>query len=368
MANRLRDNINSQYIEAANALRGKQARRRIAAYVESYDDVYFWRTVLSRFEDDKRYFEVMLPSKARLTRGKKSVLMNFLTDNRNAVNNSGGNSAEAGNAPTDSSRLGRDMIACVDADYDYLLQGVTDQSRRVIESPYVFHTYVYAIENYQCFAPSLHDVCVAVTLNDHMVFNIEEYLREYSQAIFPLFVWSIWHYRRDCYKEFTISDFCTVIETGNFTIQKAPEILQRVRRKVGTRVAQLQREHPDAKESYLEVKESLKQLGVTADTTYLYIQGHHLFNNVVVPMLKKVCSQLVNERQSEITRQSLHSQQRHNELSCYTKSIGDIESTLKKNLGYMLSDPFQRILADVAKIFPANNKTQNEEEKEEAVW
>ena len=192
-------------------------------------------------------------------------------------------------------------------------------------------------------------------------------MREYSQAIFPLFVWSIWHYRRDCYKEFTISDFCTVIETGNFTIQKAPEILQRVRRKVGTRVAQLQREHPDAKESYLEVKESLKQLGVTADTTYLYIQGHHLFNNVVVPMLKKVCSQLVNERQSEITRQSLHSQQRHNELSCYTKSIGDIESTLKKNLGYMLSDPFQRILADVARIFPTANKAP-EEVKDEAVW
>ena len=169
MANRLRDNINSQYIEAANALRGKQARRRIAAYVESYDDVYFWRTVLSRFEDDSRYFEVMLPSKARLTRGKKSVLMNFLTDSRKSGNNDGGNNAEAGNASPDSSRLCRDMIACVDADYDYLLQGVTDQSRRVIDSPYVFHTYVYAIENFQCYAPSLHDVCVAVTLNDHRI-------------------------------------------------------------------------------------------------------------------------------------------------------------------------------------------------------
>ena len=259
------------------------------------------------------------------------------------------------------------MLACVDADYDFLTQGASETSRQMLQNPYVLHTYAYAIENLQCYAPTLRDVCVAVTLNDHMVFNIEEYLREYSQAIFPLFVWSIWHYRRDCYKEFTISDFCTVIETGNFTIQKAPEILQRVRRKVGTRVAQLQREHPDAKESYLEVKESLKQLGVTADTTYLYIQGHHLFNNVVVPMLKKVCSQLVNERQSEITRQSLHSQQRHNELSCYTKSIGDIESTLKKNLGYMLSDPFKRILADVAKIFPTANIAP-EEVKDEAVW
>ena len=55
MASTLRDNVNSQYVEAANALRGKRARRRIVAYVESYDDVYFWRTVFNRFENDKRF-------------------------------------------------------------------------------------------------------------------------------------------------------------------------------------------------------------------------------------------------------------------------------------------------------------------------
>ena len=41
MPSRLKDNISSQYIEAANVLRGKNARRRIVAYVESYDDIYF---------------------------------------------------------------------------------------------------------------------------------------------------------------------------------------------------------------------------------------------------------------------------------------------------------------------------------------
>ena len=140
MPSRLRDNIDSRYFEAANALRGKKSRRRIVAYVESYDDIYFWRTVLSRFENNNRYFEVMLPSKGNLTRGKKSVLMNFVGEH-----------------------VGPDMIACVDADYDYLLQGVTEQSRRVLESPYVFHTYVYAIENFQCYVPSLHDVCATTT-------------------------------------------------------------------------------------------------------------------------------------------------------------------------------------------------------------
>ena len=122
MANSLKDNLNSRYFEAANSLKSKQARRRIVAYVESYDDVYFWRTVLSRFEDNTRYFEVMLPSHRKLERGKKAVLMSFLEKPKMPDNQSG-------------SKLGRDMIACVDADYDYLLQRAPQQSQKVLDSP-----------------------------------------------------------------------------------------------------------------------------------------------------------------------------------------------------------------------------------------
>ena len=97
MGKRLSDNLSSLYIGAANRLKPKKARRKIVAYVESYDDVSFWRTLLGEFEDDTRYFEVMLPSKTTLAKGKKSVLMNEL-----------------------GSQLGQNMIACVDSDYDYL--------------------------------------------------------------------------------------------------------------------------------------------------------------------------------------------------------------------------------------------------------
>ena len=258
MGNRLKDNINSQYFEAANALTSKKARRRIVAYVESYDDIYFWRTVLSEFENDKRYFEVMLPSKVNLTRGKKSVLMNFL----------------------EGEPLGKDMIACVDADYDYLIQGRTAQSRRVLKSPYVFHTYVYAIENYQCYAPSLHNVCVSVTLNDHRIFDFREYFSQFSEAIFPLFVWSIMLYRNGKYPKFTISDLNRISDPGGFNVQNPAPSIANVKRKVQTKIHDLQRQFPDAKQEYLSTKEDIKRLGVTPETTYLYIQGHHLCRSV----------------------------------------------------------------------------------------
>ena len=100
MSTSLRHNLTSAYLDAARKLSPKRARRRIVAYVESYDDIAFWRTLLSEFENEERYFQVMLPSATSLAKGKKMVLMNTLN----------------------TSELGRSLIACVDSDYDFLLQ------------------------------------------------------------------------------------------------------------------------------------------------------------------------------------------------------------------------------------------------------
>ena len=337
MSSRLKDNINSRYFEAANALKSKRARRRIVAYVEAYDDIYFWRTVLSPFEDDTRYFEVMLPSKVNLTRGKKSVLMNFLEEKGDTED-----------------PLGRDMIACVDADYDYLKQGVTEQSKKVIESPYVFHTYVYAIENYQCYAPSLHDVCVSVTLNDHRIFDFRGYFSEFSEAIFPLFVWSIMLYRNGNYGRFSITDFNRIADPGGFNVQHPEVSLQNVRRKVNSKVRDLQRQFPNAKDEYLATKDDVKRLGVTPQTTYLYVQGHHLFDTVVAPILSKVCNLLRQERQNEIYHAQAHKTQKRNEMSCYENSLQDVKVMLKKNTGYLQSEPFRRLQDDIRRFLDVN--------------
>ena len=333
MNKRLTENLSSAYFEAMNRLNSKKSRKRIVAYVESYDDVFFWRTVLSRFEDDTKYFEVMLPSHKTLERGKKSVLMNLLAGN-----------------------VGGSMIACVDADYDYLINGATPTSRTIISNPYVLHTYAYAIENLQCYAPSLHNVCVMVTLNDHSIFDFQNFLQEFSQAIFPLFVWSIWHYRRSIYGEFTITDFNRIAEIGGFSLYNPQTAIDNLRRKVRNKVNFLQHRHPDAKQSWLELKNELIGMGVTPDSTYLYIQGHHLFNKIVLPIINKVCSRLVQEREDEIRRQAVHDTQRRNELSCYTNSIQDISQMLKKNMGYMESEPFRRIQEDVEKMLKPNTQ------------
>lgn len=332
MSHRLKDNLNSRYFEAANKMTAKNARRRIIAYVESYDDVYFWRTVLSGFENEKRYFEVMLPSRVNLTKGKKSVLMNFVGD-----------------------RVGEDMIACVDADYDYLMQGITPISKKILDSPYVFHTYVYAIENYQCYAPSLHDVCVMVTLNDHAVFDFVDFMKQYSEACYPLFVWSIMIHREDFYRDFTITDFCKVVELGGFNMHYPENAILNIRNKTMKKVKQLQHTYPELNDKYDKMDEELKHLGVTPDTTYLYIQGHHIFDNVVSPILSYVCEYLRRERENEIYKNAVHNTQMHNELSCYEHSLEDITAMLKKNSGYISSQPFMKLKQDVSHYLGEDN-------------
>jgi hypothetical protein len=206
---------------------------------------------------------------------------------------------------------------------------------------------VYAIENFQCYAPSLHNVCVSVTLNDHRIFDFREYFAQFSEALFPLFVWSIMVYRNGNYPKFSISDFNRIADPGGFNVMNPSASISNVKRKVHTKINELQRQFPDAKDEYLATKDDIRALGVTPQTTYLYMQGHHLFDTVVSPILTKVCNLLRQERQNEIFYATAHKTQKRNEMSCYENSLQDIKVMLKKNTGYISSEQFRRIQDDI---------------------
>ncbi len=333
----IKSHISSSYINAANRLQGHKARRRIVAYVESYDDILFWRMALSELEDETRYFEVMLPTRNTLNKGKKQALISLMENG-----------------------AGENMIACVDADYDYLLQGKTYQSAFLLNNPFVVHTYVYAIENFQCYAPSLHNVSVMATLNDHAIFDFREFLRMYSIIIFPLFIWNIMMYRRREYGRFTITDFNNVVSIRHQRTSMMMDSIEKLRHKVKIKIQELQRHNPGLKEDYLKTKESLLCLGVTPETTYLFVQGHHLFDNVVAPTLQTVCDDLRRERENEIRTKALHAVQMQNELSAYCKSQSDIHAMLKKNTGYMNSPLYRKMMDDLIKVVDNTSPAQSE--------
>lgn len=325
MGKRLKDNLGSSYLEAAQKLYSKKARRKIIAYVESYDDIAFWRSLLGEFENEERYFQIMLPSATSLAKGKKMVLMNTL----------------------DETELGKHMIACVDSDYDYLLQGVTHVSRKINKNPYIFQTYAYAIENYHCYAEGLHEVCVQSTLNDRHVVDFPEFMKQYSQIAYPLFLWSVYFYRMRELSVFPLMDFCSYVRIHNVNLNNIGHCLREMESRVNAKLSELRHKYPKAQPVIEGMKKELASLGLKPETTYLFIQGHHIMDNVVMKLLNPVCTILRREREQEIKYLAEHNIQFMNELTCYQNSQCSVELMLRKNTNYKDSFLYKRLEKDI---------------------
>lgn len=327
MGKRLFDNLTSDYVGAASRMRPKGAKLRVVAYVESFDDVFFWRNVLGHFEDNTIAFEVMLPSRDSLAKGKKVAIASML-----------------------AGKLGQNMIACVDADYDYLMQGATESSRTVCENPYVFHTFAYAIENFQCYAPSLRGVCVMATLNDRNAFDFESFITAFSRTVYPLFVWNIWCYRSGHHREFSMADLCSVFAMREVNLLHPSRAIDILRRNVNRTLSALQRRYPQAKSEYSKLKDELRTLGVTPESAYMYIRGHDIFDNLVSPLVGRVCEVLRREREREIQRLAANSLQLQNELAGYRHSTASAELTLRKQTGFYDAPQYHQILEKVGRF------------------
>lgn len=307
-----------------NTLSGKKSRQCIVVYVESYDDIFFWSNLLRPLETDRVYFEVMLPSRTSLCKGKKIALSNDLGE-----------------------RLGRCMIACVDADYDYLMQGATLTSETVCRNPYVFHTYAYAIENFQCYAPALQHVCVMATLNDRHLFDFENFLARYSEIVWPLFVWNVWAYRYGVYKQFSMLDFYHIVQLKEINYYHPEQTLDHLRRLVNAKISRLQAQFPQGKTTYKPLRTEMLNLGLTPQTTYLYMRGHDIFDGIVTPLLGGICEMLRREREREIRKFAEHNVQMQNELSAYQNATASIEEMLRKHTAYMDCPLYQRVQNDI---------------------
>ena len=312
MDKRLQNNINTEYWGAAQHLYSRHARRKIIAYVESYEDVAFWHGILNKLENETRTFQIMLPNADALSKGKKMALMSVF---RNIS-------------------FGSNMIACVDSDYDYLMQHASIFSHRMNSDPYIFQTYTYAIENYHCYAESLQGVCTDATLNDRRIIDFSLFLKTYSEIIYPLFLWNVFFYREHREKEFSITDFNDCVGLGEVDLNNIDGVFNTVRAKVNDKLQYLRYNYQMLIQKVSDLVDDLSQLGVRPDNTYLFVQGHYLMNAVVMKLLIPVCTQLRRERENEIKRLARTEEQFNNELQAYHNSICPLDIVIHRNMNF----------------------------------
>ncbi len=301
------------------------AQRLVRVYVEGYEDVAFWRGIFDHFRNPYLRFEISVPNRPDLPKGKK-VLLSMI--------------------PQSSEEL----LLCVDSDFDYLFGNRTDQSREVNGARFMFHTYAYATENYLCYAPSLHNVCVKATKNDTRIFDFVAFMADYSRTIYPAFVWYAFSAYRSKETVFTLADFKATVRIGYLDIHgNGANTIAWLQRNVAKRDAALRHRYPHMIDPMREFEKQLRERGVTPETTYLYMHGHTLMDCVVMIALSAVCEKLKQMSIAKINASQKEGIALKNEMANYTNSLRSIRDVLLDNENYTTCPLYKRLRRDLYK-------------------
>ncbi len=299
-------------------------RHLVHVYVEGYEDVAFWRGIFDHFRNPYLRFEISVPNRDDLPKGKK-VLMSML--NRTEKES---------------------VLLCVDSDFDYLFAGETEQSARILNADNMFHTYTYATENYLCYAPSLRNVCVKATKNDTRIFDFERFMAAYSEIIYPLFLWYVHSARNSTESVFTLAEFRAAVRLGYVDIRHNGEgTLAWLQRNVERRRLALERDNPTMCEAVEALGTQLNKRGVERDNCYLFMHGHTLMDNVTMPLLSAVCDKLRQLSVAKINGSKVEGVALKNELQNYTNTLRSIRDVLLDNENYTSCPLYKRLRDDI---------------------
>ena len=325
----LLDNLNSDLLSAFSALQPKGTSQRVVVYVESDEDIAFWRNILQPFESHGVNFDILLPIKNGLEKGKIAAL----EKSQDLLNIA----------------VGTHLIICVDSDYDFLLQGVTETSRKINDSEYIFQTYAYSIENLLCYSENLHSLCVQSTKNDNKMLDLGALVKLYSQIIHKLFLWSV-HFRiKQDTVTFPLINFCETVKILEKTDvnEHFKTALEGLSKRVNDKISELEGKFPTEIPFIEKLSENLQSLGVEKHNTYLFAQGHTIKDNVVLMFLNPICLQLRREKEAQIRTNGKHNTEISNQMNFYKKQLTPIDTTLKNNTEFKSCFLFSKIHADL---------------------
>ena len=299
-------------------------KRLIKVFVEGYEDVAFWRGIFDHFSNDLLCFEISVPNRRDMAKGKKVVLSML-------------------------HKSGYDTILCVDSDFDYLFGEDSEQSKLVNSSEFLFHTHAYATENYLCYAPSLHNVCVRATKNDTRIFDFEYFMAEYSRTIYPLFLWYAYSAKIQSENFFPLIDFKNSVKLNYVEPEEnGQSTLDWLKRQVKRRLHSLEERYHQHTAGVEEFGKTLILKGVTPDVTYLFMQGHTLMDNVVMVLLNAVCERLRMMSITRIQESNKKGVAMENELSNYKNQLRNIRDVLLDNENYTDCFLYKHLHQDIA--------------------
>jgi Protein of unknown function (DUF4435) len=276
-------------------------RLKYTILVEGKDDKLFWGNVLDRYiaSEYKTYTWVNYPTEK--SSGKSGLIKHY--------------------CPLAS----KDFLICLDSDYDYLL------GKDTLFSGFVLKTYVYSIENYLCYAPSLQNILKTGTEDQLSFFDFQNFSLKFSKIMYPWLLCQLYSMNFDekLPKELPSMAFSENIQ------QDLEDYSKKINALIGHQYEKIQ-----LNSNFPPFQQSLNDVGLSPDNAYQFIQGHFLYEKVILKLLKQVAKPIIALKRSSLMQTQRSAYQKYQKTNSF-------EKLLNKNSDFDNNLFFQKILLDV---------------------
>ena len=296
----------------------RQKRCDISVLVEDFYDEEFWRCIIENVKPNLRN-KIFFPYPSRKGTRGNSILKNY------------------------KSFVNAKFIICIDSDCEYLYK-----NNIWYNSDFIYHTFVYSKENFQCNYFSLSEICKSLTTKNY---DFENLLKNISQIISPLFY--VWLYfkenRNERFDDLINNDeFEKVLDFHDSLFEDIGDeyiLFKSIEDKVNDKLQYLKNIMDDDSwyGSIFEfdipiIKNQLiEQYSIHPENILSFCYGHCVLDKFVTPFMIKLITILKNLKIEEV-RQSL-SEDRDIE-----NTISRIENIARLDIKTKLSDSFKYLI------------------------
>lgn len=198
-------------------------------------------------------------------------------------------------------QLNESVLVAIDADFDYLCPNKSDSSSYV-SGNYILHTFSYSRESVMCNEETINDTIKKIRFYEKANFSINDVLIKYSSLCYktlPPFLFLL-NNRNDLANEQSFHDDLTINQSKetplfknnfefNFGIFEAIDVKTSLR--LERYMAEITSKNMLA--DYVLFKDEILKLGLNEGSAYRFISGHLLYENLILPILKKIKSNLL---------------------------------------------------------------------------
>ncbi len=269
MSSGLLNQVNNAEQAGQNAL--NHTPDRVLVFVESEQDILFWKGILAKEYPNKDFIVTPYVSGEIKGKGKPRIL-----------------------EMARNGRLGPSMIGCVDSDNDWLLEKWTADGTTICQNDYLLQTFAYALENI-ALAPaglsqSLLESCYH---DDELLRTIEkeysDFLQVISETLYPVLIWHLLLIKenqdvdkvgeawRDLLKKGKYTDI--VNETNVPLREKFEKVMGKLKTEVETFLQSYAAAYSELEAKIEEFEKDMREgYRLTEENAYLHVHAHALYD------------------------------------------------------------------------------------------